>query len=206
MAAPPPGAATFFAAPAELRAWLDAHHATARELWVGFYKKGSGRPSVTWPESVAEALCVGWIDGVRRRLDDERYAIRFTPRRAGSIWSAVNVATMQELVAAGRARPAGVRAFEARTAARSGVYAYEQPAAAELDAASEREFRADAAAWAYFQSRPASYRRTALWRVMSAKRPETRARRLAELIDCSARGRTIPALTRTPREGTGGER
>ena len=186
----------YFATPAALRAWLEAHHDSARELWVGFHKKGTGRPSITWPESVAEALCVGWIDGVRRRVDDERYAIRFTPRKPTSTWSTVNIRTMHELIAAGRVRPAGMRAFERRTAANSGVYAFEQPRPAELDPDAERQFRANPRAWEYFQSRPASYRNTALWRVASAKRAETRARRLAELIECSAEGRTIPALTR----------
>jgi uncharacterized protein YdeI (YjbR/CyaY-like superfamily) len=187
----------FFATPAAFRAWLDANHATARELLVGFHRKGSGRPSITWPESVAEALCVGWIDGVRRSVDDERYTIRFSPRKAGSTWSAVNIALMERLLAEGRVREAGRRAFERRTTARSGIYAYEQDHdAVAFDAESERRFRSHRAAWAYFQARPASYRKTAIWRVMSAKRPETRARRLAELIACSAEGRTIPSLTR----------
>lgn len=187
----------FFATPAAFRAWLDANHATARELWVGFHRKGSGRPSITWPESVAEALCVGWIDGVRRSVDDERYTIRFSPRKAGSTWSAVNIALMERLLAEGRVREAGRRAFERRTTTRSGIYAYEQDhVAVALDADSERRFRSHRAAWAYFQARPASYRKTAIWRVMSAKRPETRAKRLAELIACSAEGRTIPSLTR----------
>lgn len=187
----------FFATPAAFRAWLDANHATARELWVGFHRKGSGRPSITWPESVAEALCVGWIDGVRRSVDDERYTIRFSPRKAGSTWSAVNIALMERLLAEGRVREAGRRAFERRTTARSGIYAYEQDhVAVALDADSERRFRSHRAAWAYFQARPASYRKTAIWRVISARRPETRAKRLAELIACSAEGRTIPSLTR----------
>lgn len=187
----------FFATPAAFRAWLDANHATARELWVGFHRKGSGRPSITWPESVAEALCVGWIDGVRRSVDDERYTIRFSPRKAGSTWSAVNIALMERLLAEGRVREAGRRAFERRTTARSGIYAYEQDhGAVALDADSERRFRSHRAAWAYFQARPASYRKTAIWRVISARRPETRAKRLAELIACSAEGRTIPSLTR----------
>lgn len=187
----------FFATPAAFRAWLDANHATARELWVGFHRKGSGRPSITWPESVAEALCVGWIDGVRRSVDDERYTIRFSPRKAGSTWSAVNIALMERLLAEGRVREAGRRAFERRTTARSGIYAYEQDhGAVVLDADAERRFRSHRAAWAYFQARPASYRKTAIWRVISARRPETRAKRLAELIACSAEGRTIPSLTR----------
>lgn len=193
---PAPIAPTYFATPDEFRAWLDANHDSARELWVGFHRKGSGRPSMTWPESVAEALCAGWIDGVRRGVDGERYAIRFTPRKATSTWSAVNVAMMERLLAEGRVRDAGRRAFERRTAERSGIYAYEQRGSAALDGEAEREFRAHANAWAYFQARPAGYRKTAIWRVVSAKRPETRAKRLAELIACSAEGRTIPSLTR----------
>lgn len=188
--------AVFFPSPAAFRDWLDANHATARELWVGFHRKGTGRPSMTWPESVAEALCVGWIDGVRRSVDSERYAIRFTPRKAASNWSAVNVAMMERLLADGRVRDAGRAAYERRSAAKTGIYAYENRGKAKLDAASERLFRANRKAWAYFQARPPGYRQQTIWRVMSAKRPETRAKRLAELIACSAEGRTIPGLTR----------
>jgi uncharacterized protein YdeI (YjbR/CyaY-like superfamily) len=195
--------AMYFERPQDFRAWLDANHATATELLVGFHKKGTGRPTLTWPESVAEALCYGWIDGVRRRVDDARYVIRFTPRKATSIWSTVNIALMQSLIAEGRARPAGIHAFERRSAARSEVYAYEQAEAAELSDDELRRFRAQPEAWAYFQARPASYRRTAVWRVVSAKRADTRERRLAELVECSAAGRTIPALTREPRRAPG---
>jgi uncharacterized protein YdeI (YjbR/CyaY-like superfamily) len=171
----------FFATAAELRAWFEAH-GDEDELLVGYYKKGSGRPSITWPESVDEALCFGWIDGIRRRVDDESYSIRFTPRRARSIWSAVNIARAGELIEARRMTPAGLAAFEARRA-------YEQPDDAGLDAEQERRFRADAAAWEWFQSRPPSFRRTALRWVTSAKRPETRDRRLASLMEAAAEGR-----------------
>jgi len=188
--------AIFFSSPAEFRDWLDAHHTTARELWVGFHRKGTGRPSMTWPESVAEALCVGWIDGVRRGVDGERYAIRFTPRKAASTWSAVNVAMMERLTAEGRVRDAGRAAFERRSAAKTAIYAYENRDAAAFDAESERAFRKNRKAWAWFEARPAGYRRQTTWWVMSAKRAETRAKRLAELIACSAEGRTIPRLTR----------
>jgi uncharacterized protein YdeI (YjbR/CyaY-like superfamily) len=198
--------ATFFATPDDFRHWLLAHHERARELWVGFHKRGTGRPSLTWPESVAEALCVGWIDGVRRRIDDERYAIRFTPRKPTSTWSTVNVTLMQKLIADGRVAPAGLRAFERRTAAKSGVYAYEQAGAAELEAQAKRLFRGHPAAWAFFQSQPAWYRKTAIWRIVSAKRDDTRARRLAELIDHCDRGRTIPSLTRMPVAAKGASR
>lgn len=195
---PDVSAPVYFASPAEFRAWLDAHHASARELWVGFHRKATGRPTLTWPESVAEALCVGWIDGVRKRVDEERYVIRFTPRKATSIWSAVNVAMMEQLLAAGRVAPAGRAAFERRSAARTAIYTYEQPGEIALDAAATREFRRNRKAWQWYQSRPAGYRRlTAAW-VTRAKRPETRAKRLAQLIDCSAKEETVPAYTRAP--------
>jgi uncharacterized protein YdeI (YjbR/CyaY-like superfamily) len=188
--------ATYFTGPAEFREWLHANHATATELLVGFHKQHTGRPTLTWPESVAEALCYGWIDGVRRRVDDERYTIRFTPRQATSIWSSVNVALMETLIAEGRARPAGVRAFERRREAKSAIYAYEQRQTAELEPAMEREFRANRAAWRFFESTAPSYRRIVLWWIVSAKRPETRAKRLAELIARCAEGRKIGLLDR----------
>ena len=181
---------TFFATPVDFRDWLAAHHATADELWVGFYKKGSGRPSITWPESVDEALCYGWIDGLRRRLDDERYVIRFTPRRRGSIWSEVNTRRADELIAAGQMQPAGLAAYEARDPDKSQFYTYEarhQP----LAPAYEAEFRADVDAWAYWAAQPPHYRRGATHWVMSAKREETRRRRLATLITDSAASRWI---------------
>ena len=195
----------FFAEPRAWRAWLEEHHETARAVWAGFYKKGSGRPSMTWPESVDEALCFGWIDGVRRGIDEHSYMIRFTPRRRGSIWSKVNIARVQELAERGLMRPAGMRPFAALDHNKSGVYAFEQGEQAELDSAQEESFRANAAAWAFFSAQPPSYRRTAIWWVVSAKRDETRTRRLATLIDDSARGRTIAPLTRPParpRQGT----
>ena len=189
----------FFATPEEFRAWLAAHHADERELLVGFHKKATGKPSMTWPESVDEALCFGWIDGVRRSLGEESYLIRFTPRKARSTWSAVNIDRARELIAEGRMRPAGLAAFEARTDDRSAIYAYEQRHAAKLEPDHEREFRANTAAWEYFQSRPPSYRRTAIWWVVSAKREETRRKRLRTLIEGSAHGRTIRQLTPRPR-------
>jgi len=194
---------TFFATPAAWRAWLDEHHATEPELLVGFYKKGSGRPSITWPESVDEALCYGWIDGVRRSLGDEAYTIRFTPRKKRSVWSNVNIRRVGELTREGRMRPAGVAAFEARTGERSGVYSFEQEDRDRIvfDEAQAREFRADAGAWDYFQSCPPWYRRTATWWVISAKKEETRARRLATLIAESAAGRPIRELDRKPKRG-----
>lgn len=189
---------TFFETPAAFRRWLDAHHATSRELLVGFRRKGSGKPSLTWPESVDEALSFGWIDGVRRSLDAESYVIRFTPRRATSTWSAVNVARMAELIREGRVHPAGLAAFERRAERKTGTYSYEQRGSARLDGALERRFRAHGAAWRYFQSRPPGYRKTAIYWVVSAKKAETRERRLDQLIDCSERESAIPALLRPP--------
>jgi uncharacterized protein YdeI (YjbR/CyaY-like superfamily) len=186
----------FFATPDEFRAWLEKYHDSAREVLVGYYKTGSSRPSMTWPQSVDEALCFGWIDGVRKRIDDERYMIRFTPRKPGSNWSAVNVARVKELTELGLMRPAGLNAFQERAEAKTGVYAYEQRDAAALDAAEDREFRANPQAWAFFQARPPSYRTAAIWWVVSAKKPETRRKRLATLIDDSANGRTVKPLTR----------
>jgi uncharacterized protein YdeI (YjbR/CyaY-like superfamily) len=186
----------FFAAPTEFRAWLERHHADESELLVGFHRKGSGKPSITWPEAVDQALCFGWIDGVRRRIDDERYSIRFTPRKPRSTWSAVNIERARELRAQGLMRRPGLRAFEARSDDRSAIYGYEQRKAARLGPANERRFRADRAAWAFFQAQPPSYRRTATWWVISAKKEETRQRRLDRLIDDSARGRWVPPLTR----------
>src|SRR5512144_1912084 len=159
----------YFPTPAAFREWLVANHATERELLVGFHKKASGTPSITWPESVAEALCVGWIDGVRRRVDEERYTIRFTPRKADSTWSAVNIALMETLIAEERVLPAGVAAFARRKESRSGIYAYEQRANSALDPAEERRFRANKKAWSWFESAPTWYRRNIIWRIVSAK-------------------------------------
>ena len=191
---------TFFATPAKLRAWLEKHHDTASELVVGFYKKGSGKPSVTWPEAVDQALCFGWIDGIRRSLDDERYTNRFTPRRPRSNWSAVNIKRAKELIDLGLMRPAGLKAFEARMVDRSAVYSYEQRHSIELDAAYVRRFRRNKKAWEFFKAKPPSYRTAAVHWVMSAKREETRERRLDTLIDDSAHGRTVPPLTPPPRK------
>jgi uncharacterized protein YdeI (YjbR/CyaY-like superfamily) len=187
--------ATFFATPAELRAWFEANHADADELLVGFHKKGTGRPSITWPEAVDEALCFGWIDSVRRSIDADSYSNRFTPRRPRSNWSAVNIKRVAELTREGRMTPPGLAAFERREEARSGVYSFERREPAKLDADQERRFRAAAEAWGWFQSRPPGYRRAALHWVMSAKRAETRERRLDTLIEDCAGGRTVKPLT-----------
>jgi uncharacterized protein YdeI (YjbR/CyaY-like superfamily) len=186
---------TFFRTPAEFRKWLARHHDTTPELLVGLYKKGSGKPSITWPESVDEALCFGWIDGVRRTIDDASYVIRFTPRRARSNWSAINLKRVDELTRLGRMQPAGVRAFEARDPKRSEVYSYEQRKDEQkLAVAYEAKLNANKAASTFFRSQAASYQRIASRWVMSAKKEETRLRRLATLIDDSAHGRRIGPL------------
>ena len=195
-------APSFFPTPTELRRWFARHHAKEREVWVGFHTKGSGLPSVTWPEAVDEALCVGWIDGVRKRIDQTSYEIRFTPRRTGSTWSVVNMGRARQLIAEGRMRPAGLAAFEARREDRSGRYSYEQRGHVILDPDYEQLLRADPKAWKDFSSRPPSYRKTAVWWVMSAKREETRRRRLATLMESSRRGELVPPFIRPqPREG-----
>lgn len=186
----------FFATPAKFRAWLHEHHATAREQWVGFYKVGSGRPSITWPESVDEALCFGWIDGLRKSIDDSSYMIRFTPRKPDSNWSAVNMRRVAELTDQGRMQPAGLAAYARRRDETSAIYSYEQREQASLDEAEEQQMRANPDAWQFFQAQPRSYRQAAIRWVLSAKKLETRQSRLARLIDDSAQGRTVPPLTR----------
>jgi uncharacterized protein YdeI (YjbR/CyaY-like superfamily) len=193
---PTPHDVIFFERPEDMRDWFDAHHATATELWHGSYKRATGRPTVTWSQAVAEALCVGWIDSVRYSLDAERSAQRFTPRRPGSNWSAVNVGKVAELIAAGRMRPAGLAAWEARRPERTAVYGYEQDELATLTDEDEGRVRADPAAWADWEARPPSYRRSVVHWITSAKRPETRARRLAELVAESAAGRLVKPFRR----------
>jgi uncharacterized protein YdeI (YjbR/CyaY-like superfamily) len=187
---PQPHDVRFFATPAELRGWFDANHQTADELWVGYYRKATGRPSVDWSQAVDEALCVGWIDGVRRSLDETSFAQRFTPRRKGSTWSAVNVAKVAALIEQGRMRPAGIAAFEARSDANTAIYSYEREAAA-FTPDEEARLQAVPSAWADWQSRPPSYRRAVTHWVASAKQAATRARRLDMLIADSAAGRKI---------------
>ena len=182
----------FFATAADFRAWLHAHHDHETELLVGFHKKGSGRPSMTWPESVDEALCYGWIDGVRRSLGEDSYTIRFSPRRRGSIWSNVNMAKVAALLDAGRMMPAGIAVWERRDPEKSGIYVFERNDPVTFDAEMERRFKRSRGAWTYFQAQPPGYRRQATHYVTSAKRPETRERRLEALIECSARGERLP--------------
>jgi uncharacterized protein YdeI (YjbR/CyaY-like superfamily) len=190
--------AIYFEAPAAFRAWLEEHHATAAELLVGFHKKHTGRPTLTWPESVDEALCYGWIDGIRRSVDAERYTIRFTPRRPQSIWSRVNVERVSLLTREGRMRPAGRRAFEAMRPNRSGTYSFERPHAS-LAPKEIAAFKRNRAAWRFWDEQPPGYRKTATHWVVSAVKSETRAKRLATLIADSAAGLRIARLRPTPK-------
>jgi len=196
----------FFETPEAWRGWLAEHHASAAEVLVGFYKRGSKRRSITWPESVDQALCFGWIDGVRRSLDAERYTIRFSPRKARSVWSSVNIKRMGELLKLDLVHPAGRAAFDARDAKRSSIYSYEARVTAAFDAEAERRFRSNAKAWSFFSGEAPWYRRTATHWVTSAKREATRRARLETLITHSAAGRRIPLLARStaakrPRRG-----
>jgi len=179
----------YFATAADFREWLQANHATAPELLVGFWKKDTRKPSIDWPSARDEALCFGWIDGVRKSLGDDAYTIRFTPRRKGSIWSKVNVERFEALKAAGLVTPAGESAYE-ENKHKSGVYAYERPLT-ELTPSETEQFSADAEAWADWEKRPPGYRKTILYWITSAKRPETRAKRLGVLIAASAEGRSL---------------
>ncbi|CAN5429462.1 YdeI/OmpD-associated family protein [soil metagenome] len=192
----------YFESAAAFRIWLEANHESATELWVAYYRKGTGRSGITYAEAVDQALCFGWIDGVAKRVDEVSYANRYTPRRRGSIWSALNIARVGELMQQGLMHPSGVRAFEARQEARSGVYAYEQ-ATATLDATQEQFFRANQPAWEFWQRQPQSYRKKASWWVISAKREETRTKRLATLVRDSAQGRRIAQLIRPSKARTG---
>jgi uncharacterized protein YdeI (YjbR/CyaY-like superfamily) len=184
------GRPIYFESPAAFRQWLAANHADEKELLVGFHRKETGRPSLTWPESVDEALCFGWIDGVRNRVDGTRYTIRFTPRRKTSIWSAINIARVAELRKQGRMQPAGLAAFEARDEKKSAIYAYENRPRA-LAPEYEKVLRRDKAARAFFEAQPPGYRKLCAFWVMSARKEETRQKRLAKLIADSAAGKRI---------------
>jgi uncharacterized protein YdeI (YjbR/CyaY-like superfamily) len=183
--------ATFFETPSAFRAWFAQHAATGSELLVGFYKRDSGKASITWPESVDEALCVGWIDGVRRRIDDEAYCIRFTPRKPTSIWSAINIERVRVLSAEGRMTAAGLAAFALRREAKSKIYAYEQTEAATLSPQEAKLFRKNKAAWTFFEAQPPGYRHQMIWRIVSAKRPATREARLLKLVEASSIGQRL---------------
>ena len=183
---------SFFATEAEFRRWLADHHDTADALLVGFWKKATGKPSIDWPQARDQALCFGWIDGIRKSIDEDSYTIRFTPRRSGSVWSKVNVERFEALKAAGRMTPAGERAYE-ENKGRYGVYSYEN-AQRELAEAEQARFRRNRKAWADWEQRPPGYRRLVLHWIASAKKPETRAKRLATLIEDSAAGRKIAGV------------
>jgi uncharacterized protein YdeI (YjbR/CyaY-like superfamily) len=185
----------FFRSPAELQRWFARHHASAAELFLGYWKVGSGEKSVTWPESVDEALCVGWIDGVRKRIDDQRYVIRFSPRKANSIWSAVNIARIAALDAEGRLQDGGRAAFALRREHKSGVYSFEQDSI-ELPDAYATLLQANRKAWAHFEARAPSYRKAVLWWIVSAKQEATRQRRLALLIEHGERGALLYQFSR----------
>ena len=180
----------FFRTPADFGTWLEKNHATATELWVGFYTKDSGKPSITWPESVDQALCFGWIDGIRKRVDEISYQIRFTPRRRGSIWSATNIKRAKELARQEQMRPAGLKAFAARIENKSGIYSYEQRST-ELSQPYAKLLKKNKAASNFFEKQPPSYRKMIGWWIISAKKEETRMARLAKVISESAQGKRL---------------
>ena len=183
--------ATFFETADRFAAWLEKHGGAKTELIVGYHKRGSQRPSMTWAESVDEALCFGWIDGVRKRIDEHAYQIRFTPRKPTSIWSRINIERVRVLSSEGRMREAGLRAFAHRREHKSNIYSYEQKATATLDPATEARFRKAKTAWNFFEAQPPGYRQLVIWRIVSAKRVETRERRLQDLIQASKEKRRL---------------
>ncbi|HXH06967.1 MAG TPA: YdeI/OmpD-associated family protein [Vicinamibacterales bacterium] len=180
---------TYFRSASEFRKWLDEHHASEVELWVGYHKKGTGVASMTWQESVDEALCFGWIDGIRKSIDESRYTIRFTPRRSGSNWSKINIERINELTKLGRMTTAGLKAFEQRNTKLD--YSYEETRQRQFSPEQQQTFRANPKAWAFFEKQPPSYRKTLIYWVTSAKKEETRASRLKKLIIASAAGRRL---------------
>ena len=190
---------TFFASPAEFRTWLRKNHAIVAALTIGFYRNDSGKGGMTYPQALEEALCFGWIDGVRRKRDDVSFSIRFTPRKAGSIWSLINVGHVERLMAADRMAAPGMKAFEARQAHKTGIYSFEQETHA-FGAALEKTFRAHKMAWAFWQAQPPGYRRVATHWVTSAKREATRLRRLAQLMADSAAGNRLGLVTGKKRD------
>ncbi len=191
---------TFFPTPADFRAWLEAHHDKLREQLVGFHKKDSGKPSITWPESVEVALCFGWIDGVRKSLDETSYTIRFTPRKPSSTWSSININLVRKLTKRGLMHPAGLKAFAARDEKKSAIYSYEQRKSAQFTREQEKHFRANKAAWEFFRSQAPWYRRVTTYWVISAKRDETKLKRLSELLGHSENQQRIPGLIPTKKK------
>lgn len=180
----------FFASAEEFRNWLKENHAVKQEIWAGFYKTGTGKPSMTWSESVDQALCFGWIDGIRKSIDDESYCMRFTPRKPNSNWSTVNINKIEELTAKGLMSPAGIAAFEKRKPEKSGIYSFEREAAS-FSPDFEKQFKANTAAWNYFSSAAPSYRKTATYWIISAKQEATKLNRLIKLIEACAEGRRL---------------
>lgn len=189
------GDVLFFATPSDFRKWLDNNHDKLDEQWVGYYKKASGIASITWPESVDQALCYGWIDGLRKSIDDKRYKIRFTPRRPDSIWSAVNLKRIEELIALSLVEPPGLAIYEQRDIEKIKKYSYERQTVA-FDQAFLTRLKSNTAAWKFFQALPPSAKKQTIWWVMSAKREETRQRRFDKLLECSENGQRIPQLRR----------
>ena len=183
----------FFAKPSDFRAWLEEQYNSQDELWVGYYKKGTERPGITWPESVEVALCFGWIDGLRKSMDGQSYMIRFTPRRKDSHWSAINLKRTAELKKLGLMTKAGLKAFRKRKRSNSKRASYDQKVV-NLDEEYSRQLKSNQKAWAFFSKLPPSIRKNSNWWVMSAKKEETRARRFDTLIKCSEEGRRIPPL------------
>jgi len=191
---------TFFPTPADFRAWFEVHHDKFQELFVGFHKKSSGKPSITWPESVQVALCFGWIDGVRKSIDETSYMIRFTPRKPTSTWSAINTKFARELTKKRLMHPAGLKAFAARSAKKSAIYSYEQRQSAQFTRQQAKQFRANKAAWEFFRSQPPWYQRVTTYWVISAKKEETRLKRLSLLIGNSQNRRSMRRLVPTKKK------
>jgi len=177
----------FFTSPEKFREWLERNHDSATELLIGFHKKSSGKKSITYAEALDEALCFGWIDGVRKNLNETSYTIRFTPRKPTSIWSNVNVKHVERLQKEGRMHRAGIDAYERRSPERTGIYSFENRPR-ELSPEYEKIFRQNKAAWKFFQEQPPGYKRLMVFRTMSAKKEETRLRRLRQLIESSEKG------------------
>ena len=191
---------TFFPTPADFRSWFETNHDKFQELFVGFYKKSSGKSSITWPESVQVALCFGWIDGVRKSLGETSYMIRFTPRKPASTWSAINIKFVQELTRKGLMHPAGLKAFAARTAKKSAIYSYEQRKTAQFTRAQAKQFRANKTAWEFFRSQPPWYQRVCTYWVVTAKKEETKRKRLSLLIKNSQNRRSMRQLAPTKKK------
>lgn len=192
----------FFRSSDEFRKWLEANHDTASEVYVGFYKKASGKKGISYKEAVDQALCFGWIDTTVKGIDEERYMQRFTPRRKGSIWSAVNIKRVGELTEQGLMHPAGLKTFQTRDPTKQGLYSFENPPQ-DLPPEQEKRFKANKAAWGFFNEQPAGYKRAAIWWVVSAKREETKERRIQTLIDDSEAGRRLKHLVSPSRKTNG---